>query len=234
MNLSENKIPKSIGIIMDGNRRYARSKGLPVFLGHNAGYKTLKNVVRWAKERGVQYLVVYAFSTENWQRQENEVSHLMELANFVFGDSREAIRHENVRVKCVGDLSRLSATLQKNMSETEQITAGYEGITLVVCISYGGRQEILRAVEKMCEEKKLNPAMKFSEEKFSSHLGTAGIPDPDLIIRTGGEMRLSNFLPWQCVYSELFFTKTFWPDFSEEEFKHILKEYAERDRRKGK
>ncbi|MDD5068106.1 MAG: polyprenyl diphosphate synthase [Candidatus Pacebacteria bacterium] len=223
---------RSVGVIMDGNRRWAKAKNLFPWKGHEEGYQRLKDLIKWSKESGVQNLIVYAFSTENWKREKEEVSFLMNLARFVFGDSADSIRNEKIRVRCIGDLSRLSKDLQEAIAKTEKETADYEGITLYVCISYGGREEILQAIQEAAK-KVPEKISAITEKEFEKYLYTAEIPDPDLIIRTGGEMRLSNFLPWQSVYSELFFTKTLWPDFSHEEFLSILSTFRERKRNFG-
>lgn len=227
---AENKLPVCVGIIMDGNRRWAKEKGLLALEGHTAGYEKLKEVVRWAKELGVRNLVFYAFSTENWQRTQEEVSYLMDIFRKALSDEMEEIKKEGMRIKFVGQREKFSPDLQEMMKKTEEDTKDFPNGTVGLAVSYGGRPEILMAVNKLLKEGKKEA----SEEEFSNALWTAGIPDPDAIIRTSGEERLSGFLPWQGVYSELFFTRTYWPDFSKEEFQNILKEFAERERRNGK
>lgn len=221
-------VPKCIGIIMDGNRRWAKAKGLPTFEGHRRGYEKLKETMRWAKTAGVPYVIVYGFSTENWNRSKEEVSYLMGLIRLGLTGELEVFKKEGIRVRCIGDLSRFSRDLQKLMKKAEQETADLPGPTLVLALSYGGRAEILAAATAVARGGKI------TEQLFSDCLWTRGIPDPDLIIRTSGEMRLSGFLSWQAVYSELFFTKTFWPDFGEEEFKSIIEEFSKRKRNFGK
>ena len=229
-----NTKPHCIGVILDGNRRWAKKNHKFIFQGHKVGYNKLKELIKWSKEAGIEYLIVYAFSTENWNRKKEEVDYLLNLARFVFGNSKESIRNEKIRVKCVGDIKRLPSDLQKNILETEKISRNYDGITLFVCVSYGGREEIIQAIKKLTEEKEKKEIAKLTEKDFSKYLYTSDMPDPDLIIRTSGEMRLSNFLPWQSVYSELFFVQDYWPDFSKNEFDKILFEYSNRVRRIGK
>jgi len=230
MNKIESQIPTSIGIIMDGNRRYARSKGLPTLEGHHSGYQKLREVLKWAKEAGVKEMIVYAFSTENWNRTAEEVSYLMGLfRESIHVLTKEAIR-DDVRIIFLGDRTRLEAGLQKVMNDAERETVKCSSFKFGIALSYGGRTEILDAIKRIPEDKR----MKITEEEFSGLLWTKELRDPDLIIRTSGEVRLSNFLPWQSVYSELVFTKTLWPEFSKEELLSILKNYSERERRLGK
>ncbi len=232
--MSENEAinaPKCVGIIMDGNRRWAKANGRPLYDGHKVGYEKLKEVLRWSKEKGVKDVIVFAFSSENWNRAADEVGYLMDLMRFVFKSEVKTLEKEKVRVRFAGDLSRLPKDIQEEAKKTLEKTADGE-VTLTLCVSYGGRAEILNAAKKLLEEK-FDPS-KLTEEEFSSRLYTAGTPDPDLVIRTSGEERLSGFLPWQTIYSELFFTKTLWPDLSKEEYLDILKKFGERTRRLGK
>jgi len=224
-----NDTPISIGIIMDGNRRWAKAKGLPLLDGHKKGYETLKECLKWAKEKGIQYITVYAFSTENWNRAKEEVSYLMNLLSSAITSELDSLREENIKFKMIGKIEMFSQDLQDGIKKLEEDTKNNSGPTLVAALSYGGRAEIIEATNKAIKE-----GQKINEESFSSLLWTEGIPDPEILIRTGGEKRLSGFLPWQGVYSELFFVDTFWPDFSKEEFEKILKEYSLIDRRKGK
>jgi undecaprenyl diphosphate synthase len=229
MKENKNNLPTCVGIIMDGNRRWAKERGLPTALGHRAGYKKLKEVVLWAKEAGVSNVVVYAFSTENWGRSEKEIDTLMKL----FGDvlkQQDFFKKEKIKVRFIGQTEKFSDNLKKGIKEMEKSTKKYDGLRLSIALSYGGRAEIVSAVNTLLQR----GTKKVSEKEFSSHLWTAGIPDPEIIIRTGGERRLSNFLSWQSVYSELFFTDTYWPAFTKREFKSILAEYAKREKRKGK
>jgi len=226
------KIPNCVGIIMDGNRRWAKGRGLLSLKGHHAGGETLKKVIKFAKNAGVEHIIFFTFSTENWARSEEEVSYLLNLIGEFLKKELEYFNSEGGVLHFVGDLSRFSSDLQKEFKESENKTAQNTGLHVYFALNYGGRQEILSAVKSIISE---NPKKEeITEEYFSKHLQTGKMPDPDIIIRTSGEQRLSGFLPWQGVYSELFFTKTLWPDFSEEEFLKIIEEYGNRDRRNGK
>lgn len=228
----EHTTPACIGIIMDGNRRWAKSHGVPIARGHEAGYETLKRVIGWAREEGVGTVIAYAFSTENWNRSELEVRLLMELFDRAVTEIGATARAEHIRVSFIGEGARFSPALQKKMDALEHESKDSATIHLVLALSYGGRAEIVDAVNTLLA----SGASRASDEDVARALwtGCADISDPDLIIRTGGEMRLSNFLLWQAAYSELFFTKTLWPDFSHEEFRAIIAEYGERERRQGK
>jgi undecaprenyl diphosphate synthase len=223
--------PQSIGIIMDGNRRWAKERGLLKVRGHEYGFEKLKEVLGWFRERGIKHLIIYAFSTENWNRAPEEVNYLMNLIRRVFAkDSKDLkeIQEKGGRLRFVGERERFALDIQECLAHAEEVTV--DGThALWVALSYGGRAEILRAAAALAKS-----GEPVTEESFAKHLWTAGMPDPDIIIRTSGEQRLSGFLPWQGVYSELFFTKTYWPDFSEAEFDAILAEYATRERRRGK
>jgi undecaprenyl diphosphate synthase len=222
--------PQCIGIILDGNRRWAKEKGLPTLEGHRVGLlTTLKDTVTWVRDAGVKHLAVFMFSTENWSRAEAEVTYLMELFREAGRTQMKELGKENVRIRFAGQRERFAPDLQKLMDEVEQETAHNTGITLWTCLSYGGRAEIAAAAaaaQKAGEE--------ITEEVITKHLWTAEMPEPDIIIRTSGEQRLSGFLTWKGVYSELFFIDTKWPDFSKEILQKILEEYAERERRHGK
>jgi undecaprenyl diphosphate synthase len=215
---------------MDGNRRWAKGRNLPTLEGHRQGYEKLKEVVLWAKTAGVTHLIVYALSTENWNRTSEEVSYLLNIIRLVLTRELSVIKKEGARIVCIGERERFPKDIQEFMAKAEEETALLTGMTLVLALSYGGRTEILNAVKTLVA----SGTKDVTEEIFKGALWTKDIPDPDLIIRTSGEMRLSGFLPWQTVYSELFFTKTLWPDFSQEEFKKILFEFSERDRRIGR
>lgn len=221
---------KCVGIIMDGNRRFARAHNLSVFEGHNEGYKKLKEMIGWARDIKIPHVVAYAFSTENWQRAEDEVGYLMKLLRSILENEAEKMIEERVRVRFIGDRARFAEDIQKGMERIEAATEKSFEITLHIAVSYGGRAEILAAVTEMTKE----GVHEITEENFSKKLWTSPMPDPDLVIRTGGEKRLSNFLPWQTVYSELFFVDAWWPDFSQEEFLRIINEYHSRERRMGK
>jgi undecaprenyl diphosphate synthase len=225
------KIPNCIGIIMDGNRRYAKNKNLPAVSGHKAGGETLKEVIKWAKDAGINHVIFYTFSTENWGRPTEEVDYLMKLISSFIKTELEHLTKDGV-VHFVGDLKKFNSSLQKDFIEISERTKNNKGINIYFALNYGGRQEILNAVKNIMKEK---PEEKdITEQYFKKYLQTSDMPDPDIVIRTSGEMRLSGFLPWQTVYSELFFTKTLWPEFSREEFFSILSEYDKRERRVGK
>ncbi len=223
--------PTCMGIIMDGNRRWARARGLSPVQGHEAGVTTLKNVARWARDAGVGTLIFYTFSTENWKRAEEEVQGLMWLLERALRDDFEEMMKEGARIRIIGQWERFSPTLQKLFEKVERESAANTGVTLAFALSYGGRAEILQAVNAFTVEGRTSPV---DEVAFCEKLWTHDLPDPDLVVRTGGERRLSGFLPWQAVYSELFFVDSYWPDFSEEEFKTILADFAARKRNYGK
>ncbi len=226
--------PKCVGFIMDGNRRWAREQGHTPYYGHKQGYEKIKEVMKWIREGGISHAIFYTFSTENWNREKEEVHYLMNLFEFAFKIEFAAIKKEGMRIKFIGDIGRFSASIQKILRQAEEETKDFAGPTVIFAMSYGGRDEILQAVKKVVKEKMPAEIEKMTEADFSNYLYTKDIPDPDLIIRTSGEMRWSGFLPWQGVYSELFFTKTYWPAFSKEEFFSILKEFGSRERRIGK
>lgn len=230
MSMETNRTPASIGIIMDGNRRWARARSLPTSEGHRKGYEKLKDVVAWAKAEGVGTLVVYAFSTENWKRSEEEVGYLMKLLFLAVREIEKEAKEKEIRVRFIGETSKIAPEMADAMRSLERSTATFSSFTLVVALSYGGRAEIVDAVKRIPDEERSS----LTEEGFARYLWTSGIPDPDLIIRTGGEERLSNFLPWQSVYSELFFVETLWPDFSREDLRSIIEAYGARERRVGK
>ncbi len=216
---------------MDGNRRWAKEQELPTNEGHRRGYEKLKEVMVWSREAGIPHVIIYGFSTENWQRSETEVGYLMHIFRFILENEIGKMLEERMRVRFIGDLSRFSEDIQQMMRRMETESEGKEhDCTLHLAMSYGGRAEIVAAANALVREGKTT----ISEENFSQALWTKGIPDPDLIVRTGGEKRLSNFLPWQSVYSELFFVDTKWPAFTKDEFERILTEYSVRERRRGK
>lgn len=218
-----------VGIIMDGNRRWAKVRDLPKLEGHRAGIEAVKNVVRFARTRDIKHLVIYAFSTENWGRAPEEVSYLMELFLESIRNEMSELGKEGVRVRFAGQRERFSKDLQKAIDDVEKETEKNDAITLWVCLSYGGRAEIVAAARAASAS-----AEGVTEDSLERNLWTTGMPEPDIIIRTGGEKRLSGFLAWQSVYSELFFTDTLWPAFTNEEFNSILAEFAQRERRRGK
>lgn len=231
--MRKNEVPLCVGIIMDGNRRWAKGNGLPSVEGHRQGYRKMREMVSWCKEIGVKNVAVYAFSTENWNRSEEEVSFLLQIFRTMVSKELEEFKDQNVRVKFIGQKERFSEDIREGMEKTEEATKR-GAYSLFVCLSYGGRAEILSAVKKISEEKTPEEIKSLTEDEWKKYLWTKDMPDPDIIIRTGGEKRLSNFLPWQSVYSELFFPETFFPAFTKEEFLEIIDEYQKRDRRKGK
>ena len=233
--MEQKNLPKHIAIIMDGNRRWARNKGLPVALGHKEGAKTLEKIVRYAKNIGIKYITVYAFSTENWKRSEEEVSTLMNLMmNYLESYSKRA-DSENIKVQILGSRQGLSDKMNDLIEKCMERTKDNTGITFNIALNYGGRDEILGAVKNIAE-KIQNNEMKIediTEQTISDNLYTKGQPDPDLLIRTSGEIRLSNFLPWQLVYSEFVFVDKNWPDFSEKDLDEAIEKYQKRNRKFG-
>ena len=230
MEPNNNNIPRCIGIIMDGNRRWAKAAGLPTLEGHRRGYNKLREVTDWCKDAGVKNLIVYAFSTENWNRTKEEVGYLMGLFREMIGKVTEDAVRDNTRLIFLGDRSRFDADMVRAIADAERETRACTSFTFGIALSYGGRAEIMDAIHRIPPAKLAT----ITEEGFSTLLWTKELSDPDLIVRTSGEERLSGFLPWQSVYSELFFTETLWPAFTREEFDRILRTYAERDRRRGK
>ena len=215
---------------MDGNRRWARAHNRPVFEGHSEGYKRLQETMRWARDMKIPHVVAYAFSTENWQRSEEEVGYLMKLFRSILENETQKMIDERVRISFIGDRSRFTEDIQKGMERIEDATSKEYDVTLHLAMSYGGRAEIVSAANKLLEE----GARVVTEDEFAKKLWSYPMPDPDIVIRTGGAMRLSNFLPWQTVYSEVFFVDAWWPDFSQEEFTRIVTEFNTRERRMGK
>lgn len=233
--MNTENMPKHIAIIMDGNRRWAKNKNLPVSLGHKEGAKTLEKVVRYANKIGIKYITVYAFSTENWKRAEEEVKALMMLLQNYLDDYSKRADSENIKVKILGDISALSQGMQKSIINCMERTKNNTGVTFNIALNYGGRDEIVRAVKKIAGQIKENKIKveDINEKMISNNLYTEGEPDPDLVIRTSGELRLSNFLPWQVVYSEFLFIDKNWPDFSEEDLDEAIIEYQKRTRKFG-
>lgn len=223
----ETPAPACIGIILDGNRRWAKERGLPKLEGHREGLENVKRVTRAARDRGVKHLAIFAFSTENWGREEVEVSHLLGLLDEALQKEFADLGKEGVRIRFVGERGRFSEKTQQAMFAAEESTKENTAITLWCCLSYGGRAEIVAAAKKAGEKGEI------TEASINENLWTNGMPDPDIIIRTSGEKRLSGFLTWQGVYSELFFLDVKWPDFSEEDLDEVLTEYAARERRRG-
>ena len=235
MDFDKNYMPKHIAIIMDGNRRWAKAKGKPVSFGHKEGAKTLEKIVRYANKIGLEYITVYAFSTENWKRAEDEVKALMLLLQSYLDDYSKRADTENIRVKILGDISALSEGMQKSIINCMERTKNNTGVTFNIALNYGGRNEILKAVKEIANQVKEGKidVEDIKEETISAHLYTKNEPDPDLVIRTSGELRLSNFLPWQSVYAELLFIQKNWPDFEEEDLDKAIIEYQKRTRKFG-
>ncbi|MBO6243600.1 MAG: isoprenyl transferase [Clostridia bacterium] len=235
MDFDKNYMPKHIAIIMDGNRRWARARGKNASYGHKEGAKTLEKIVRYANSIGLQYITVYAFSTENWKRAEEEVKALMMLFKSYLDDYSKRADTENIKVKFLGDITALNDNLQKSIIKCEERTKNNTGITFNIALNYGGRDEIIKAIKKISEKVKNNEIdiEDITEDLVSENLYTKGEPDPDLLIRTSGELRLSNFLPWQLVYSEFLFIDKNWPDFNEEDLDKAIIEYQKRTRKFG-
>lgn len=252
--MDKTTIPQHVAFIMDGNRRWAREHKLAFLLGHNKGAEQIEKIVAYGREKGIRYLTFWAFSTENWHRNEEEVSHLMQLfRSILLGPMVKRLIKRGVKLQIIGDYKQFSKDIVAGLDKLIAESAKNDRITATIALNYGGRQEIIRAVNKILEEHQHNVipvktgiqkssgsritsgmTSSITELEFSKYLYTADQPDPDLIIRTGGEQRLSGYLPWQCVYSELYFTETYWPEFNEREFQKALDEYAHRERRFGK
>ena len=235
MDFDKENMPKHIAIIMDGNRRWAKQRGLPVAMGHKEGAKTIENIVRYANKIGLKYITVYAFSTENWKRAEDEVNALMLLFQSYIDRYSKIADSENVKVQFLGDLTAFSPKMQKGIQNCIERTKNNTGITFNIAINYGGRDEILHAVKTIAKHIQEGDfgVEDISEHMISDNLYTKGMPDPDLMIRTSGEMRTSNFLPWQLVYSEFLFIDKYWPDFTEEDLDNAIIEYQKRTRKFG-
>jgi len=231
----EQNLPKHIAIIMDGNRRWAKQRNLDVRLGHKKGAETLEDIVRYCNKIGIEYLTVYAFSTENWKRSKEEVGALMLLLQNYLDDFSKRADTENIRIKMLGDRENLSAGLLKSLDNAIKRTENNTGVTFNVAFNYGGRDEIVKAVRKIANEVKDNNIgiENINEELISNNLYTKDVPDPDLMIRTSGEIRTSNFLPWQLVYSEFYFTDKLWPDFTEDDLDEAIEEFNKRTRKFG-
>lgn len=227
-------IPRHIAIILDGNGRWAKKRGLPRTAGHAAGAETFRRIATYCKNIGVSYLTVYAFSTENWSRPEEEVKSIMKLLDRYLREAIATMERDQIKMKILGDVSILSPSLRQEIEETNRISSRYDGFQANICLNYGGRAEILQAARRYAAdlaEGKTLPDL--TEESFSSYLYSSGIPDPELLIRPGGEKRISNFLLWQCAYSEFYFTDVLWPDFTPEELDRAIAEFSRRDRRFG-
>lgn len=230
------KIPTHVGIIMDGNRRWARERNLIPQMGHKEGAENIKRVARACDEMGIQFLTIFAFSTENWKRSQEEVSYLMDLLLTQAKAFTKSANKRNYRLQLDGDISGLSTELQEEIKRIEEDTKNNTGLTINIAINYGGRPEIVDATKRIAKEVLENKISidEINDELLSSHMWLKNAPDPDIIIRTGGEMRLSGFLLWQSAYSEFYFTNTYWPDFDEKELEKAVVEYGNRKRNFGK
>ena len=229
------RMPRHIAIIMDGNGRWAQKRGLPRTAGHKVGAETFRRIATCCKNLGLDYLTVYAFSTENWKRSEDEISTIMRLFEAYLHEAIDTMERDQIRLKILGEQSRISPELRRLIAKTDEISARYDGFQANVCINYGGRDEIVRAARRfaaLCMEGSCRPE-ELTEGLFSGLLDTAGIPDPELIIRPSGEIRTSNFLLWQSVYAEYYFTDVLWPDFDEAELTRAILSYQSRSRRFG-
>jgi len=227
--------PKHIAIIMDGNGRWAKKRGLPRTAGHKAGAETFRRIARHCRKLGVEYLTVYAFSTENWKRSEEEVDGIMGLLRAYLKEALSSMEKERVRLKFFGDLSRLSEDLRQLCLKTQERSAIYTDVQVNFCLNYGGRDEIVRGIRQFALDVQsgLRSPDELTESLFGEYLDSAGVPDPELVIRPSGEMRTSNFLPWQTVYSEFVYMNVLWPDFSPEDLEQAIEEYHRRNRRFG-
>ena len=228
-------VPAHVAVILDGNGRWAKKRGLPRSMGHREGCKTVEKTVELAARMGIQYLTVYGFSTENWKRSSEEVGALMQLFRYYMVRLLKIAKANNVRVKMIGERSRFDQDIIEGINRLEDETRENTGLTFVIAVNYGGRDEITRAVKRLaaaCQEGKLNP-QDITEQTIEACLDTAGIPDPDLLIRTSGEIRLSNYLLWQCAYTEIYVTDCLWPDFDQEELEKAVAAYNRRERRYG-
>ena len=222
------RLPRHIAIIMDGNGRWAKKRGLPRTAGHKVGAEVFRDIATYCQELDIEYLTIYAFSTENWKRPREEVDVLMSLLEQYLQEAIDTMERDNIRLKVLGDVAGLSPKLQRMIDETNAISTHYQGFQANICLNYGGRAEILRAA-RLCAEN----GEEWTEENFSKYLWSAGIPDPELIIRPSGELRLSNFLLWQCAYSEFYFCDTLWPDFKRKDLDLAIIDFQHRDRRFG-
>ena len=228
------RVPRHIAIILDGNGRWAKKRGLPRTAGHAVGAETFRKIATYCKNIGVEYLTVYAFSTENWSRPQGEVAAIMKLLGKYLQEAIDTMERDHIRMKVLGNVEGLSPELRAMVERTDEISRRYEGFQANICLNYGGRDEILRAARRYAKEYAEGKAdAEISEEGFASYLYSAGIPDPDLLIRPGGEQRISNFLLWQCAYAEFYFTDVLWPDFSPEELDRAIDAFNRRDRRYG-
>ena len=226
--MSNIKIPSHLAIIMDGNGRWAKERGLNRTAGHEEGAKTIRKITSYCSSLGIKYLTLYAFSTENWERPKLEVEFLMKLLEKHLKKELDVYLKNNIRFEVIGDLSKFSKKLQEIIKDTQLATSKCTGLTQVLALNYGSKNEIIRAVKKLNEQN-----LEVTEQNLESCLDTAGMGDVDVLIRTSGEVRLSNYLLWQNAYAEMFFTQTYWPDFDENELDDILSDFSKRERRFG-
>jgi len=231
--IDKTRLPRHIAIIMDGNGRWAKRRGLPRKAGHSAGAESFRAIATYCKNIGIEFLTVYAFSTENWKRPADEVQSIMELLEKYLREAIRDMEKDRIRTKFFGDISVLSRSFRSMIAETEEISQKYDGMQVNICINYGGREELIRAAAAWADACRAGAPEPLTERVFESYLYSAGIPDPDLIIRPSGEYRLSGFLLWQAAYSELYFTDVLWPDFNERELDRAILAYQKRDRRFG-
>lgn len=233
--MEQENLPKHIAIIMDGNRRWAKQKGMPSSFGHKEGAKTLEKIVRYANKIGIKYITVYAFSTENWRRTEEEVSTLMGLFQSYLDDYSKRADSENIKVNIIGSKTGLSEKMKDSIKKCMERTKDNTGIVFNIALNYGGRDELLHAIKNIAKQIKEDQieVEQITEKTISDNLYTKDQPDPDLLIRTSGEIRLSNFLPWQLVYSEFLFIEKYWPDFNEQDLDEAIKVYQHRNRKFG-
>jgi undecaprenyl diphosphate synthase len=229
----EKVLPRHIAIIMDGNGRWAKKRGLPRSAGHSAGAETFRKIATYCKNIGVEYLTVYAFSTENWKRPPEEVDAIMRLLEKYLYEAIEKMERDGIRLKILGDTEPLSDRLKALIARTDEISRSITGFQANICLNYGGRDEIVKAAQRYAAEVAAGRSNDLSEQEFSSYMYSKDIPDPDLIIRPSGEVRTSNFLLWQSAYSEYYFTDVLWPDFSERELDKAIESYSGRSRRFG-
>ena len=232
---TEERIPRHVALILDGNGRWAKKRGLPRTMGHKEGCKTVEKTVEIAARMGIEYLTVYGFSTENWKRSSEEVGALMQLFRYYMVRLLKIAKQNNVRVKMIGDRRRFDEDIIEGINRLERETKENTGLTFVIAVNYGARDEITRAVSRLAADGVQGrvKAEEITEDVLSSYLDTAGMPDPDLLIRTSGEIRLSNYLLWQLAYTEIYVTDCLWPDFNEEELKRAVVQYNKRERRFG-
>ena len=229
---NQENLPKHVGIIVDGNRRWAKEKSLPAFAGHKKGAERIEEIVKYAQELGIEIITIYAFSTENWKRAEEETSYLMKLFETYARNKIKEANDLGIQIKILGDFLGLPDSLQETLTKLVTLTRSNEKMIVNLALNYGGRDELVRTFRKLLLANVT--ALEISEELININLDTAGLPDPDMIIRTSGEQRLSNFLPWQATYAELYFPKVHWPDFDKNQLDIALEEFQQRQRRMGK